>query len=303
MNAAVLCATDFSDASEAAVTAAAHLARTFEAPLLLVHVFERLPVEAATGPAFGPFAISMTERAGELETSLRDALARRLAAEAIALSQRGARVEARLLDGAGRPWEALLDEAGSQKARMIVMGTHGRRGPARWLLGSVAERTVRGASCPVLVVPSPPSGRRGSPGEKTPFRVMVALDPQDPSPVGFVRDLRAARPCEVVFVHLFWPPAEIKRRRILPYDVERPPPELIAQIEKDLRATAGVLPGTGHVTFVVKPEWGRARDSLYAIANELSADLLVTTASGMLKRIQLPVVFVPSSDVNRDPVV
>lgn len=50
--------------------------------------------------------------------------------------------------------EALIDFARDEETRMIVMATHGRSGLARWRLGSVAERVVRHAEVPVVVVPA-----------------------------------------------------------------------------------------------------------------------------------------------------
>jgi universal stress protein A len=51
----------------------------------------------------------------------------------------------------GSPFSKIIDTAASQAADLIVMGTHGRTGIRHWMLGSVAERVVRLAPCPVLV--------------------------------------------------------------------------------------------------------------------------------------------------------
>ena len=53
----------------------------------------------------------------------------------------------------GTPWETIVVSAGSGRFDLIVMGTHGRRGVKRALLGSVAERVVRSSPVPVLTVP------------------------------------------------------------------------------------------------------------------------------------------------------
>jgi nucleotide-binding universal stress UspA family protein len=52
----------------------------------------------------------------------------------------------------GRPWEAILEAAREVRADLIVMGTHGRHGLVRTLLGSVTEKVVRTSPVPVLVV-------------------------------------------------------------------------------------------------------------------------------------------------------
>jgi nucleotide-binding universal stress UspA family protein len=62
-------------------------------------------------------------------------------------------VERRLL--AGDPAEAIIRLAQTEDVDMIVMGTHGRRGLTRLLMGSVAEAVVRAAPCPVLTVKQP----------------------------------------------------------------------------------------------------------------------------------------------------
>jgi len=303
----ILCAVDFSEASDAACEAAVELGRRLDALVILAHVLERLPLEAVSGADFGAFAIGLADRAASIEGAMRDALTVRLEAKANELSKRGPPVETRLLDG-GSPWDSLIDAATREQAQLIVMGTHGRRGPARWLLGSVAERTVRGSSCPVIVVPGPHPGIREW-GERRNLRVAVALDLRDTAPIPFVRELRGAGPCDVTAVHLFWPPAEIKRTGTsVPYDLESPPEEIRTRVEAELRKAIGTLPGKGTLSLIVRPEWGRLSDPLFEIAKSSAADLLVvgthsrhvldgftsgSTAFGVLKRIELPVVFVP----------
>jgi nucleotide-binding universal stress UspA family protein len=71
--------------------------------------------------------------------------------------------EARSVLGFGCPWQAILDVSKEIHVDLVVMGTHGRRGVAHALMGSVAEKTVRLSAVPVLTVPCPP---RGSTEEK-----------------------------------------------------------------------------------------------------------------------------------------
>ena len=61
-------------------------------------------------------------------------------------------LEARSLLREGPAVEAILEAAASERASLIVMGTHGRTGVTHMLMGSVAERVVRSAPCPVLTV-------------------------------------------------------------------------------------------------------------------------------------------------------
>lgn len=305
----VIAATDFSDASESALAVAEDLARKLDAPLELVHVLEHVPVEAVSGPEFGPFAHSMADRAAALDEAMRDALGERLRARAAEMTARGTPATARVLTG-GRPWDSLVEIAEREKASFIVMGTHGRRGPARWLLGSVAERTVRGATCPVIVTPARKADVLTAWSRGTrPLRAVVAVDLGDSAPIEAVRRFRRAGGCDVTAVHLYWPPSQMKRHEVIePFELESPPAAIQERVTRELGATVGELPGKGELTLHVRPEWGRLSDPLLRIAGEREADLLVlgthgrhvlegfaagSTAYGVLKRIDRAVVFVP----------
>ena len=133
----VLVAVDFGDASARALALAGIVASAFGARLRALHA-ER----------FEPPPYFTLEQIARLEDERRaaqsaatDHLAR-FAAEAAAYT-----AEALVIDEP--PVEALLEH--SHDADLIVVGTHGRRGPGRWWLGSVAERIVRAATVPVLV--------------------------------------------------------------------------------------------------------------------------------------------------------
>jgi len=138
----VLVPTDFSDDALKAVHAARDLLRHFDdARLILLHAFN-LPVEyTAYGPI--PTSVNYLEDAGiEAEQQLT-----RIAEE---LQSEGTRVETVAREG--YPPEVICDEAKSQGADLVVMGTHGRSGLAHLLLGSTAERVVQKAPCPVMTV-------------------------------------------------------------------------------------------------------------------------------------------------------
>jgi nucleotide-binding universal stress UspA family protein len=74
----------------------------------------------------------------------------------------------------GRPAEAIIVKAAENKGTLITMATHGRSGLTRWLLGSVAEKVMRGASNPTLSVRA--SKEAKGEGEATPDRIIVPLD-------------------------------------------------------------------------------------------------------------------------------
>ncbi len=138
---AICCAIDFSDESRFAMEEAADLARAFEAQLVLVHVHDA-PVFGGE-PDRGRPHVSLGLEAVDLE---RDICAWRSEAE----KRCGSKVRSFVL--AGNPAAELVRFAEESRADVLVVGKKGRTGLERVVLGSVAEKLVRGAPCPVLVV-------------------------------------------------------------------------------------------------------------------------------------------------------
>ena len=137
MFARILVPTDFSAPSEAALAYGRELANRFDAALHLIHVAENPFLRAVVGD----------------RRSLEDALVRRLQDRLTeADSRRGA---VAMLEQSDEPANEILRYAKAANIDLIVMGTHGRTGLARVVLGSVAEAVVRAAPCPVLTVHSP----------------------------------------------------------------------------------------------------------------------------------------------------
>ena len=139
----VLHPTDFSRASGAAFTRALAEARVARASLLIVHVLA--PVIPMAGEGYvSPSAYQQMAEAGR-------AWAQRQMNRLLARA-RTARVRARgmLLEGVAH--EQIVRAARRQRADLIVIGTHGRTGVARFFLGSVAARVTATAPCPVLTV-------------------------------------------------------------------------------------------------------------------------------------------------------
>jgi len=132
----VLFPTDFSASAEAGLEYATSLARDSGGKLLIVHV-EEPPLAVAAGEMYYGIPQPNTE-----------ALARLL--EAVKPTDPAVPCEHRLL--AGDPAGTVVDFAKRENVDVIVMGTHGRRGLSRLLMGSVAEAVVRRAECPVLTV-------------------------------------------------------------------------------------------------------------------------------------------------------
>lgn len=135
----ILFATDFSAAGESALDYATALARDSGATLLIAHV-EEPPVAYGAGEFY---ALPAVPDKVELQTML----------AAVVPTDPAVPCEHRLL--LGNPASEIVQLAADEKVDLIVMGTHGRTGLVRLLMGSVAEAVVRRAGCPVLTLKQP----------------------------------------------------------------------------------------------------------------------------------------------------
>lgn len=138
----ILLPTDFSDTAEQATALAIEMAQAFSAKLLLLYVYD-VPVY------LGPFDQAYTAPPEILE-KVRHNAERALENLRERASTAGVAVESFALPGL--PRDVIVEVAQSRVADLIVMGTHGRTGFRHLLLGSVAERVVRMAPCPVMTV-------------------------------------------------------------------------------------------------------------------------------------------------------
>jgi nucleotide-binding universal stress UspA family protein len=142
----ILVAVDFSDCSKAALDYAAVLARNVGATLTLVHVVE-------------PYVYPEDLSAG-LTIEQVDARWMRTAREKLEELRRQTSTEkilSNVIVTMGPAWRQIVETAKSRHADLIVTGTHGYTGLTHVVLGSTAERVVRHAGRPVLVVPAPPT--------------------------------------------------------------------------------------------------------------------------------------------------
>ena len=139
----MLCASDFSPASRPALRLAQELARALKANLILFHAYETA-VPIGNGGYLPPSVMQ------EMLTATRDAAAQSL--KRLARSPQGKSVRISTLLAEGPAAAAIVRTAKKNRVDLVVMGTHGRTGVRRLLMGSVADRVIRTASCPVLVV-------------------------------------------------------------------------------------------------------------------------------------------------------
>jgi universal stress protein A len=136
---------DFSEYAAYALTWAVELAKQYQAKLILFHA---VPVFARTGYPEGMFLLDLSkiemEAIADADKRLR---------EVIASTGLTGSVETRVVVG-DAVWE-ICQAAEREHADLVIMGSHGRTGLAHVVLGSVAERVVRHAACPVLVARKP----------------------------------------------------------------------------------------------------------------------------------------------------
>lgn len=133
----ILVPTDFGEAAQCALDVAIMLGSRFDSKLTLVHAYE-LPVSGYADGLYWPADDLMRVAQETLDAALAKAKERFPKAEAVLVY--------------GRPWAECLEVAKSRGADLIVVGTHGRHGLSRVLLGSVAEKLVRLSPIPVMTV-------------------------------------------------------------------------------------------------------------------------------------------------------
>jgi nucleotide-binding universal stress UspA family protein len=167
----ILCPTDFSEFSTAAVAYAAALATTYGATLKLLHVATPFPVVAPYSNLPGPVRVYDIHRDQAVEA---------LQTEATRLRGDGVTVDTEVRDG--HVVREILAAADGFAADLIVLGTHGREGFERLVLGSVTEKVLRKASCAVLTVPGSALGRARAPVAWT--RILCAHDGSSASRAG-----------------------------------------------------------------------------------------------------------------------
>ena len=132
---------DFSEYANQALDYALSLASKLDARLTLLHVIQALPLGGVDMGVTLPYTY-VHDLEAEITSSMQAYLERVTAA--------GLEGEVAVVHGV--PFQEIIDTAKAQQVDLIVMGTHGRTGLQHVLLGSVAERVVRLAPCPVLVV-------------------------------------------------------------------------------------------------------------------------------------------------------
>jgi nucleotide-binding universal stress UspA family protein len=140
----ILCPIDFSDFSRRALDHAIAIARWYGSSITVLHVFSPMPVPAfGPGPArFEPIVLTEVDRE-QLLAQTREFVA----------AESGSGIATDAVVREGNTAVEILAQTTDMNADLLVIGTHGRSGFERLVLGSVAEKVLRKAQCPVLTVP------------------------------------------------------------------------------------------------------------------------------------------------------
>lgn len=133
---------DFSDTAKEALRYAVPLATAFDAEVVIVYVQQPYSIPSEIGYMPPDLPINQPELADSIRAQL----------GSLGISEIGTRARYQVKVRLGLPWQEIIFAADELNADLIILSTHGRTGLKHALLGSVAERVVRHAHCPVLVV-------------------------------------------------------------------------------------------------------------------------------------------------------
>jgi nucleotide-binding universal stress UspA family protein len=288
----IVCGTDLSERSRPALAAAAAIARRAREPLHLVHVVvggELLEADCR-------------ER---LAGAARELLARE--AERVSDAVEAGVHQAVLTGQAARE---LLSLAAAEHATLVVVSSQGHAASPLYRLGGTSERIALESPHPVLVVRDAAPFEAWARGDR-PLRVLVGVDftASSLSAVRWVKTLRRAGPCDVVFGHVYDGVEVLRRygRDGLP-SLVTPDPGVERLLERDVAAIVGDAGGAGDVAFRARFALGRLADHLVELADAERADLLVvgthhrrgparlwSVSSGVLHLGRISVATVPTS--------
>lgn len=171
------------DSSELAEQVLPHVAEIVRGRRSEVHLLSVAPVVALTATIVDVHPVPVTADLGVLEAAEREQIRHNLEEylRGVASRLQDVVTDVRTVVRFGRPAEEILRYAVEVEADLIALSTHGRSGLSRWVFGSVAEKVLRGAPCPVLLVRIRPAGEEQVPGDElvrsTAERALVPVKP------------------------------------------------------------------------------------------------------------------------------
>ncbi len=159
----ILFPTDFSECADAAAAYACDLANRYDAELLVLHVIHDATLDVpdfGMGLAFPGYLENIPQRRKEITSAVQQSLD--LLISKFPEGSKAANGHVKF----GNPISEILEFAETQNIDLIVMGTHGRTGFSHAILGSVAERVLRHAHCPVLTIRGDQADEAATPDNK-----------------------------------------------------------------------------------------------------------------------------------------
>ncbi len=264
----ILCPVDLSELSVRTLAYAGAIASWYEAHLTALHVVPSFtPMDVRTGlePVSMVYPISRDEVLEQLRQAV---VAAGLGQGTVALTAE-----------AGEAVPTIVDQALATRADLLVMGTHGRSGFDRFFLGSVTEKVLRKAPCPVLTVP--PHAPATPPSEVSIRTILCPVDFSSAAleAFGFALDLARRSDASVVLVHAIEFLAEEEPLQSAHFNV----PEFRSYLLKDARQRLeSLVSGEPRLSRGVRTEVvvGRAHHGILRVAADESADLIVMGAQG-----------------------
>lgn len=264
----VLCPIDFSDASRHALEHAVAIATWYKSQLTALHVIHV--------PVMYPHPLMMPVEAGPTLPTAADRQAHEEQLRSWLEPARRGGISTQVVVDEGIAALQILEQARARKTDLIVMGTHGLSGFERFMLGSVTEKILRKASCPVLTVP-PASGTTA----KVPYkRLLCPIDfsGSSQSALRFASSLAKEADANLCVLHVIdWPTDHdfmVKRfeeeafRRAVEDDARR---RLEGLLIEDIRVACKP---------VTAIEYGKPYQRILAVAERDAADLIVIGVRG-----------------------
>jgi nucleotide-binding universal stress UspA family protein len=269
----ILCPVDFSESSKQALDYAVALSSWYESRLSVLHVCVELPVyqlASAAGPAIAPPIVLR-----DIDVDAQRAALRRFAASAVATVPTDV-----LVHEAVDARSEILAQAGALHADLLVMGTHGRSGFDHLLLGSVTEKVLRKAPCPVLVVPPHAGPARATAAAFK--RIVCAVDFSDGSRRGldYALDLAQEADARITLLHAIeFPPVLGDVALSTGVELDR----MHAGVEAEsLRGLRALVPAEArdYCTIATRVTDGKPHREIRQVAVDEQADLIVMGVQG-----------------------
>lgn len=255
----ILCPVDFSEFSATAYDYAHSLARHYKAKLLVQHVTEPVipvPSQYVSQPVIDQV---YAYQVAEAEEKIRELATRRSLDE----------VEHEVVLERGGVADSILEFADSQKMDLIVMGTHGKRGLDRLVLGSVTERVLRKAHCPVLAVPRLAQKTRPEAEPVHLRKILYCTDFNEDSP----------RALEYAFLLACEYKAEVSLLHVVGRSSEK---KLESETQEALQQLEAAIPDNVKTCATVRPavRAGKPYEQILEHAAETESDLIIMGVRG-----------------------